>query len=96
MTRDEALRACMARGLRYPECDALVADRMVDGTYCPGTIVMTTEGSRCVAPDVVNEKLAAAPRPEDVPTEPPRWAVPMALSFAFRALCALSDIVNDR
>ena len=99
MTRDEALRACIARGLRYPECAELVDDRMVDGAYCDGTIVMTVEGSRCVPAAVVAQKASAAPLPPDLfagPTPPAPWGLPLALSFAFRALCALSDIANDR
>jgi hypothetical protein len=98
-TRDEAIAECMAAGLRFSECAATVDDRVVDGVYCDGTVVMTEAGSRCVSRATVDRKRAAStaePLPEAAASPPPRWAVPLTLSLAFRALCALSDIAYDR
>ena len=59
MSYDEAIRACLARGLRRAECDELVPDRMVGGVYCDGTIVLDASGSRCV-PRATLDRVAAA------------------------------------
>lgn len=59
MMYEEAMRECLARGLRRVECADIVGDRMVAGVYCDGTIVMSESGTRCVPRATVDRVLAA-------------------------------------
>lgn len=64
MTRDEALSACLARGVRTPgECAELVAAQSVGGVYCDGVVVLDASGRRCIPREVVERRDLASPLP---------------------------------
>lgn len=59
MTYEEAMRACVAQGWHETECSQAVADRMVGGVYCDGTIVQDASGARCVSSELAARVAAA-------------------------------------
>lgn len=66
MTADEARARCLALGMSAGACDETIADHMVDGAYCDGTIVLDASGKRCVSAateDEVRRARAASPLP---------------------------------
>lgn len=51
---EQAIARCVERGLLRADCEAMVAESMVGGVYCDGTIVITADGRRCVSRAVID------------------------------------------
>lgn len=55
---DDTRAACLAGGGSASDCDRLIADRIVDGVYCDGNVLLVAgQPKRCVPAAVVNAKL---------------------------------------
>ena len=68
-TYEEALRDCLAIGVRRTDCEETLRDRMVGGVFCDGAVVMSSTGTRCVPAETVARVLAArAADPLERPT----------------------------
>lgn len=98
MTREEAIRDCMARtGWDRDACIEVVDDRMVGGAYCDGSIVLDERGERCISNAALDRRratIAADPLPSVEAPKPGPMAVPLALSLAWRALFSLADALD--